>query len=99
MAQVRRIQRIARRVWTAIRVDLAPDVRRPLEDHDDPLLLGQLDDLHGVRRAHQTPAAGSGAIPSTVAFRHVLGGVVADPGAPALASPPRLPLAATPTPR
>src|SRR5207253_2235249 len=52
-----------------VHIDIAPDVRRPLERHDDALLLRQLDDFHRIRRRHQTRTARR----QTVAFRVVLG--------------------------
>src|SRR5437879_1555841 len=52
-----------------VHIDFAPDVRRPLERHDDALLLRQLDDFHRIRRCHQTRTARR----QTVAFRVVLG--------------------------
>ena len=89
---------------TAVHVDLAPDVRRPLEDHDDALLLGELNDLHRIRRRHHARAARRKAVPFGVVFRDVRRVVVVHgrrprherhvrlrTGAAATAAAPRLP--------
>src|SRR5205085_4002888 len=52
-----------------VHVDLAPDVRRALEDHEDALLFRQLDDLRRIWRRHHAGAAWR----QTVAFGIVLG--------------------------
>src|SRR5438874_13807510 len=51
------VQRVTLRMRTAVHVDLAPDVRRAFEDHEDALVLRLLDDLHRIRRSHQPRTA------------------------------------------
>src|SRR5207244_4027787 len=94
VAEIRRVERVACRMRTAVHEDLAPDVRRALEDHDDALLFRQLDDLRRIRRGHQARTARRQA----VAFGIVLGlvdrVVVVDRRGPRLERDPRLALRA-----
>ena len=71
MSKVGGVERIAARMGAAVHVDLAPDVRRTFERHDDPLLLRQLDDLHWIRRRHQSRTARRQAISFRVVLRLV----------------------------
>ena len=68
MTQVGRVELVSLGMRPPVHVDLAPDVRGAFEDHDDPLLLRKLDDLHRIRRRHQARTAGR----ETVAFGIVL---------------------------
>jgi hypothetical protein len=66
----------------AVHVDLAPDVRRALEDHEDALVLRLLDDLHLIRSGHHPRAARRKAVAFGIVFGFVLGVVVVDRGRP-----------------
>src|SRR5262249_5765139 len=84
MTEIRRVQRVARRMRTAVHGDLAPDVCRAFEDHQDALLVRQLDDLHRIRRRHQARSAWWQTITSGIVFGVVLRVVVVDSRGPGL---------------
>ncbi len=69
---------------TAVHIDFAPDVRGPLENHDDALLLRQLKDLHGIGSRHQARSARREAEAFRVVVREVLRVVVVDRRRPRL---------------
>src|SRR6267154_944382 len=82
---------------TAVHEDLAPDVRRALEDHEDALLVGKLDDLRRIRRRHHAGTAGRQAVAFGIVFGLVNGVVVVDRRGPRLKRHPRLRLGAAAT--
>src|SRR5438477_59707 len=61
-----------------VHVDLAPDVDRALEGHEDSLLLLELDDFHRVRRRHHARTAPGQTVPLGVVLRLVANVVVVD---------------------
>src|SRR5688500_16008463 len=79
---------------TPVHVDLAPDMRAALEDHDDAPLCRQLNDLHRVWRGHESWAARRQAIALRVVFRGVAGVVVVHGRRPRHPGNPRLGLGA-----
>src|SRR5215475_14202964 len=79
---------------TAVHVDLAPDVRRAFEDHDDTLLVRQLDDFRRVRRRHHARTAGRQAVAFGIVLGLIDGVVVVDRSCPGLKRHPRLALRA-----
>src|SRR5262245_28770701 len=78
VSEVGWIERIALRMRPPVHVDLAPDVRRALEDHDDALLLGQLNDLHRIWCRHQARTTRRQTVPFWVVLRVVSRVVVVD---------------------
>ena len=80
--QERGVQGVALGMGAPVHVDLAPDVGGALEDHDDALLLGELDDLHRVRRRHHAGAPRGQAVALGVVLGQVLRVVVVERGRP-----------------
>src|SRR5216683_4600655 len=69
MTEVSRVELVSLGMRPPVHVDLAPDMRGAFEDHDNPLLLRKLDDLHWIRRRHQARTARR----ETITFGIVLG--------------------------
>src|SRR5262245_42367142 len=84
VTEVSRVELVALGMRPAVHVDLAPDMRGALEDHDDALLLGKLDDLHRIRRRHHAWSAGRKAVAFGIVLGVVRRVVVVDGGRPRL---------------
>ena len=75
---------------TPVHIDLAPDVCAALEDHQDAVVFGLLDDLHGVRSRKQAGSAGRQAISFRIVFRIVQRVVIVNSRRPGLKRDPWL---------
>src|SRR5213078_562110 len=105
MTEVSRVELVSLGMRPPVHVDLAPDVRGAFEDHDDPLLLRKLDDLHRIRRRHQARTAGRETVAFGIVLRLVLRVVVVQAAAQGWNgtcgsdfAPPRPPPPVVPTP-
>src|SRR6266516_1583058 len=84
------LDRFALQMRTSIHVDLAPNVRSSLEDHNDSLQFRLLDDFHWIRRRKKTRAARRQAVTLGVVLGLVQRIVVVESGRPGLKRNPRL---------